>query len=224
MSNHLLNGQRTPIEDNMRRDTRNWSNTIFVSASYKSLKLTYNGQIISSQKSRSQSTGTLGSFTNEYKMLSPVNYQNIAMRYSAPLGMTLGGDYTLYSENRSQSLFKGADYLIGSDNRQRINRYHAYIDRERDIDKWQLNYGAEYQHSADNSSQIYASSAKPDFDDTYREDVAGFYIGAQRSFDWGLSFNASAKGEYYHSKYQHNWNFIPQLGATYVGSPKASSS
>ena len=221
LSNHLLNGQSTSIEDNMRRNTRNWSNTIFASASYKSLKLTYNSQIISNQKSCSHSSGTLGSFTNEYKMLSPVNYQNIALRYSAPFGVTVGGDYTLYSENRSQSLFKGADYLLGSDNRQRINRYHAYIDRERDIDKWQLNYGAEYQHSADNSSQIYVSSAKPDFDDMYREDVASFYIGSQHSFDWGLSFNASAKGEYYHSKYQHNWNFIPQLGATYVGSPKS---
>lgn len=77
LSNHLLNGQSTSIEDNMRRNTRNWSNTIFASASYKSLKLTYNSQIISNQKSCSHSSGTLGSFTNEYKMLSPVNNQNI---------------------------------------------------------------------------------------------------------------------------------------------------
>ena len=45
-SNHLLNGQRKMIEDDMRRITRNWSNTIFASASYKTLKLTYNGQIV----------------------------------------------------------------------------------------------------------------------------------------------------------------------------------
>ena len=40
-----------------------------------------------------------------------------------------GGDYTLYSENRSQSLFKDADYILGSESRQDINRWHVYIDQ-----------------------------------------------------------------------------------------------
>lgn len=220
-SNHLFNGQRTMIEDNMRRISQNWSNTIFVSAAWRTLKLTYNGQIISDSKSRSLSAGTLGSFANVYKMLSPVSYHNIALRYVAPFGMTVGGDYTRYSENRSQSLFKGADYLFGSDNKQDINRYHVYLDQEHHIGKWQLNYGVEYQRAEDNSSQQYDSSDNPDFDDRLNEDVAGIYVGTQRSFDWGLSFNISAKGEYYHSKYQHNWNFIPQLGATYYKTPKS---
>lgn len=220
-SNHLFNGQRTMIEDNMRRISQNWSNTIFVSAAWKTLKLTYNGQIISDSKSRSLSAGTLGSFANVYKMLSPVSYHNIALRYVAPFGMTVGGDYTCYSENRSQSLFKGIDYLFGSDNKQDINRYHVYLDQEHHIGKWQLNYGVEYQRAEDNSSQQYDSSDNPDFDDRLNEDVAGIYVGTQRSFDWGLSFNISAKGEYYHSKYQHNWNFIPQLGATYYKTPKS---
>ena len=209
------------IEDDMRRISHNWSNTIFASAAWKTLKLTYNGQIISDSKSRALSSGTLGNYTNAYKMLSPVGYHNVALRYTAPFGMTVGGDYTRYSENRSQSLFKDADYLLGSENRQVIDRWHVYIDQQHQFGKWQLNYGAEYQHSKDHSLQHYALSDNPDFDDILNEDVASFYVGTQRSFDWGLSFNASAKGEYYHNKYQHNWNFIPQLGATYVGSPKS---
>ena len=51
--------------------------------------------------------------------------------------------------------------------------------------------------------------------------MADAYVGLQRSFDWGLSFNVSAKGEYYHNDYHHNWNFIPQLGATYYKTPKS---
>lgn len=219
-SNHLYNGKRTMIKDNMRRIGQNWSNSIFASASWKTLKLTYNGQIISDSKSRALSSGTLGNYTNAYKMLSPVGYHNIALRYSAPFGMTVGGDYTHYYENRSQSLFKEDDYLLGSENRQEINRWHVYIDRQHQIGKWQLNYGTEYQHSRDHSSQHYALSGFPDFDDILNEDVASAYVGTQRSFDWGLSFNVSAKGEYYRSKYQHNWNFIPQLGATYYKTPK----
>lgn len=220
-SNHLYDGKRTMVEDDMRRIGQNWSNTIFASASWKTLKLTYNCQIILDSKSRGLSSGTLGNYKNAYKMLSPVGYHNIAIRYTAPFGMTVGGDYTRYSENRSQSLFKDADYMFGSENRQEIDRWHLYIDRQHRIGKWQLNYGAEYQHARDNSSQHYALSSNSDFDDILNEDVANFYIGTQRSFDWGLSFNASAKGEYYHNKYQHNWNFIPQVGATYYKTAKS---
>ena len=221
-SNHLHSGERTLIEDDMRRISQNWSNTIFASASWKTLNITYNGQLISDSKSWGLSSGTLGNYTNAYKMLSPVGYHNIALRYTAPCGTTIGGDYTAYSENRSQSLFKDTDYLLGSENRQSINRCHIYIDQQHQIGKWQLNYGAEYQHSRDHSSQSYADlSDNPDFDDILTEDVAGFYAGTQRTFDPGLSFNLSAKGEYYHNKYQHNWNFIPQFGATYYTTPKS---
>lgn len=221
-SNHLYDGRRTVIEDDMRRIGKNWSNTIFASASWKTLKLTYNGQITSDSKSWGLSSGTLGNYTNAYNMLSPVGYHNVALLYRAPFGMTVGGDYTRYSENRSQSLFKDADYLLGSENRQEINRWHVYLDQQHQIDKWQLNYGVEYQHSKDHSSQHYGVlSGNPGFDDILSENVASFYAGTQRSFDWGLSFNVSAKGEYYHNKYQHNWNFIPQLGATYYKTPKS---
>ncbi len=221
-SNHLLNGERTMIEDDMRHIGQNWRNTIFASAAWKTLKLTYNGQIVSDSKSWSLSSGTLGDFTNAYNMLSPVGYHNIALRYTAPFGMTVGGDYTRYSENRSQSLFRDSDYLLGSENRQDINRWHVYVDQQHQLGQWQLNYGAEYQYSKDHSSQHYGVlSDNPDFDDIINEDVASLYVGTQRSFDWGLSFNASAKGEYYHNKYQHNWNVIPQLGATYYKTPKS---
>lgn len=220
-SNHLYYGKRTMIEDDMRRISQNWNNTIYASMSWKSLELTYNGQITSDSKSWSLSSGTLGNFTNAYNMLSPVNYHNIAVRYRAPFGMTVGGDYTNYYENRSQSLLKDTDFLLGSENRQEINRWHAHIDQQHQLDRWQLNYGVEYQYSEDHSSQHYGIHYNPDFDDYLNEDVASFYVGTQGSFDWGLSLNVSAKGEYFHNQYQHNWNFIPQLGATYYKTPKS---
>lgn len=221
-SNHLYDGKRTMIEDDMRRIGQNWNNTIFASSTWKTIKLTYNGQITSDSKSLGLSSGTLGNYTNTYNMLSPVVYHNIALRYTAPFGMTVGGDYTCYSENRSQSLFKETDYLFGSENRQEIDRWHVYIDQQHQFGKWQLNYGTEYKHSKDHSSQHYSLSDNPDFDNILNEDVASLYVGTQRSFDWGLSFNVSAKGEYYHNnKYQNNRNFIPQVGATYYKTPKS---
>ena len=221
-SNHLFQGNRTTIEDNMRTISENWTNTIYASTSYKNFRLTYNGQITSSAKGWSLSDGTLGSFTNNYTYDGPINYHSVAMRYSAPFGLTVGGDYTYYGEKRDQSLFQGSDYLLGALNKQDINRWHIYLDQQHLIDKWQLNYGIEYQRGNDGSSQItYPTDESEGFSGSISEDVADAYVGLQRSFDWGLSFNMSAKGEYYHNDYQHNWNFIPQLGATYYKTPKS---
>ncbi len=221
-SNHLFKGERTMIEDDMRRISENWSNTIYASATYKRFRLTYNGQITSSAKGWSLSDGTLGSFTNNYLYDGPINYHNIAIRYASPFGLTAGGDYTFYGEDRDQSLFQGNEYILGEVNKQTINRWHIYLDQQHQLGRWQLNYGLEYQRADDSSSQVgYPAEDSVGFSGTTSEDVAHAYIGLQRSFDWGLSFNVSAKGEYYHTSYQHNWNFIPQLGATYYKTPKS---
>ncbi|MCM1490437.1 MAG: TonB-dependent receptor [Muribaculum sp.] len=220
-SNHLYDGKQTMIEDNMRRISENWANTIYAATSYKNLRVTYNGHITSKAMGWSLSSGTLGDFTNSYTSDGPINYQNVALRYSAPFGLTVGGDYTYYGEKRNQSLTQGSDYLFGSLNKQDINRWHVYADQQHRLGKWQLNYGLEYQHSDDRSSQVNYPDDDGGFSGNSKEDVADAYVGLQRSFDWGLSFNVSAKGEYFHNDYQHNWNFIPQLGATYYKTPKS---
>lgn len=221
-SNHLFEEQRTIIKDDMRRISESWSNTIYAAATYKRLRLIYNGHITSLAKGWSLSNGTLGNFTNNYNYDGPINYHNIALRYSAPFGLTIGGDYTYYGEDRSQSLFQGNDYILGELNKQDINRGHFYVDQQHQFSKWQLNYGVEYQHANDYSSQV--TNRTEDFEGfsgRTKEDVADAYIGLQRSFEWGLSFNVSAKGEYYRNSFQNNWNFMPQLGATYYKTPKS---
>ena len=220
-SNHLLDGERKMIEDDMRQIGKSITNSVFASVAYRTLKLTYNGQINSASNNESFSSGTFGEFVNRYTFLSPPAYHNIALRYVAPFGLTVGGDYTLYRENREQLLSKNGDNILNSINRQSINRYHAYVDREHQIGEWQINYGVEYQHSDDHSCQNYTFPQINGFDDVLREDVADAYVGTQGSFECGLSFNASIKAEYFHNDYQHNWNFIPQVGTTYYKTPKS---
>lgn len=220
-SNHLVNGNRTMIEDDMRQTGSNLSNVIYASASYKGIKATYNGQITADSHNESFSTGTLGSYTNQYSFLSPTSYHNISIRYASPFGLTAGADYTSYSEDREQKLAKDATTLVRAFNRQTINRFHTHVDMEHQSGRWQINYGLEYQHSDDHSRQSYIHPQQEGFDDVLKEDVAEAYIGMQASFDCGLSFTASAKGEYFHNDYQHNWNFIPQLSATYYKTPKS---
>ena len=101
---------------------------------------------------------------------------------------------------------------MSSENCQDIGRYHAYIDMEHTAGNWMIGYGVDYQHSADKSRQTYFFPAQPGFDNALREDVASAYAGTQTSFEWGLSFNASVKAEYFHNNYRHNWNVVPQFG------------
>lgn len=218
-SNHLINGDRIPVDDDMRQISENLSNIIYAAASFKKLKVSYNGQITSGISNRSLSNGTFGTFSNKVNGLAPTAFHNIAMRYAAPFGLTAGADYTNYRENRSQNLFKDDTEQVYSENLQHIARYHAYIDQEHTSGDWTFGYGADYQHSDDKSRQIYTMPAQPGFDNKLREDVGSFYIASQASFTWGLSFNASVKGEYFHNDYQHNWNVVPQLGATFYKTP-----
>lgn len=220
-SNHLVDGDRKIIEDDMRQKGKSITNSIFASVAYKALKLTYNGQINSGSNNESLSTGTFGEFVNRYSFLSPPQYHSVALRYVVPFGLTVGGDYTSYKEYREQLLSKNGDDMLNSINRQTISRYHAYVDQEHQIGSWQINYGVEYQHSDDHSRQGYIFPQINGFDDVLREDVADAYMGVQGSFEWGLSFNASAKAEYFHNDYRHSWNFVPQLGATYYKTPKS---
>lgn len=220
-SNHFLDGIHHPIEDDMRQIGRAWNNTIYAAASYKKFKLSYNGQITSDIRNESLSSGTFGDFRNIYKGVSPTSYHNIAVRYESPFGLAVGGDYTFYHENRCQNLFKGSIEQINSENRQRINRWHGYLDQEHTLGVWTIGYGVDYKHADDKSSQSYKFPENSGFDNTLREDVAGVYISTQASFPWGLSFNASVNAEYFHNDYQHNWNIIPQLGATFYRTPKS---
>lgn len=220
-SNHLVNGQRTMIEDDMRQTGYNLSNLIYASIAYKPFRITYNGQITSDSHNNSLSTGTFGRYINRYSYLSPTGYHNISLRYTSTFGLTAGADYTSYSEDREQKLTKDATTLVRAFNRQTIERYHTYINMEHQSGRWQINYGLEYQHSDDHSRQSYILPSQEGFNDVLKEDVADAYIGLQASFDSGLSFSASAKGEYFHNDLQHNWNFIPQLGVTYYKTPKS---
>ena len=200
---------------------KNLSNVIHASASYKKIKLTYNGQIVSNARATSISKGTFGEYINRYDYTEPTNYHNISLIYKAPFGLSFGGDFSIYKEKRSQNLFKIDEVIVDANSDQSITKYHAYIDQEHQLKKWKLNYGFEYQHSNDRSNQTYYYPPQLGFDNTLKEDVADAYVGVQNSFDFGLSFNASAKGEYFHNNYLHNWNIIPQVGVTYYKTPKS---
>ncbi|MDE5554823.1 MAG: outer membrane beta-barrel protein, partial [Muribaculaceae bacterium] len=220
-SNHLVGDDRHLIDDDMRQIGTNILNTVYASTTFKGLKLTYNGQITSDSKAKSLSSGTFGNYHNNYEYLKPINFHNIAARYKSTFGMEVGGDFTCYNEKRNQNLCKDSEQLVDALTRQQIGKYHVYIDQEHTIIDWTLSYGADYQHSDDKSSQTYILPELNGFNEKTSEDVANVYLALQHSFAWGLSFSASATGEYFHNRSQSKFNFIPQIGATFYRTPKS---
>ncbi|WP_289191265.1 outer membrane beta-barrel family protein [Xylanibacter rodentium] len=227
-SNHLYDGTRTMIEEDNRRIGRNLSNLIYASAAYNfsqrsKISVVYNGQITSSISGKSITTGTLGSTVNDSRYGAPITYHNFAVNYTAPFGLSIGGDYTNYGENRTQHLYSLPSYqeLVTTTNVQSVNRIHFYIDQTHNLGGVELNYGAEYRHACDNSRQTYQLPAQMGFDNNLKEDIADVYIGMQHSFRCGLSLSANAGIEYYRNGDGHSWNFIPSLGGTYYKTPKS---
>lgn len=214
-SNHPFGDRRVMIENESRGTSRALRNSIYASAAWKALKVTYNGQILSGVSKQSRTTGTSGDFNNDYSYDKPIGFHNIAVRYAAPFGLTVGVDYTRYSERRRQVLSAAGEPLLSSLSSQAVNRYHLYVDNQHQTGAWQLNYGVEYQQSDDSSWQAYAGESNKGFSGTAHEYVADAYVGTAAAFDMGLSFNLSLKGEYYRSAYTSNWNCMPQLSATY---------
>lgn len=218
-SSHLLDGTRHKIDDDMRQIGQDWTNVLHAAVAYKELKLSYDTQVASHINNRSVSSGTFGDFVNYHKGVSPSSYNSVAVRYSSPQGLTLGGEYTNYYEHRSQNLLKGAHEQLRAENRQNINRFHAYADKEHVLGNWTVGYGLDYLHSDDKSCQAYIFPVRPGFDNTLREDVGSAYVATAASLPWGLSFNASVKAEYFHNDRRNDWNIVPQLGATYYKTP-----
>ncbi len=219
-SNHLIpDGTRQLIDDNMTQINRNTANTLYASAAYKKLKLSYNGQFTSDGESDSHSFGTLGTYTNFARYTKAPAYNSLTARYEAPFGLAMGGSYTHYSEGRRQNLMRGTEQRVDASTSQNINRYHVYADQTLEINKWNLSFGLEYQHSNDHSRQTYVLPESQGFDSRLREDVASGYVGLQGSLCKGLSLSTSLKEQYFHNDFTHRWNFIPQLGMTYYTTP-----
>lgn len=225
-SNHLVDGTRHLIEEDNSRISRKLSNLIYASAAYSfskksNLKLTYNGQFTSRSKNLSHTTGTLGQSLNTSTYQSPISFHYAAIRYTTPFGLAAGGEFSHYSERRHQylqSLSPDAPVMDAS-NRQRVSRTHVYADMTHQINGLSINYGSEYTTASDHSRQSFLLPENPGFNSTLNEKTVQVYAGMQGSFPFGLSLAASLAGEYYHNASVHNWDFVPQLGATYYRTP-----
>lgn len=227
-SEHRLSGQVYDVDQEDRQKTRGLKNTLYAGIGYKvsdnsNLQLTYNAQITTGVKSDNLTYGTLGDYVSLNRFNSPRAFHNIGLVYSTAEGIKLGAEYTSYNEERRQTMMNTAqDDAVLSDQRlhQGVDNLRLYADLMSKISKgWSLSYGAEYRYADDHSRQVNFLTASDVFDDELTENTADAYVGVEGKFSFGLSLNASVKGEYYRVNKEERWNVFPQLGLTYYKIP-----
>lgn len=223
-SNHTIGSQLYPIREEDHQQSKNLHNSLYLSTAYKisdnsDLRLTYNMQYTTGVDDTNLSSGTFGDFTTTYS--SPRKLHNVGIVYNSSFGMKIGGDYTFFDENNRQSMISTTDRseLIKATSSQRINKTRFYIDQSHKINNWGLNYGLEYRYANDDSRQTYTLPDNDGFAGKLIEQTFDAYVGTEHNFPFGLSFNASLKGEYYKVLDDTHFSVIPQLSMTYYKTP-----
>ncbi|MBD5266225.1 MAG: outer membrane beta-barrel protein [Bacteroides sp.] len=227
ISRHTIEGITHDISEQNRRTSSSLKNLLHSGITYKlprnaTLQLVYNTHITGNIHSVNHTTGNLGDFTNKGSNEHPSQFHDISAAYKSD-SWEFHLDFTHYNQTSHQQLYDHNldETTVDAINRQRINRWHLYIDRTRKFGNWEFNYGADYRYANDRSRQGYTIPDRDGFNTKINEHTANIYVGTETRFDCGLSLTASVAGEYYNYDHQHNWNLIPQFGMTYYRTPKS---
>ncbi|MDD7317806.1 MAG: outer membrane beta-barrel family protein [Prevotella sp.] len=186
------------------------------------LGIVYNGEYGSKKVNQSMSGNVLGSMNIRHKTW----LHNLAIDYQTAFGLKTGAEMTYYDNPEEQFLNSklptGAlNYHVN--NEQRVNRLKFFISQEHALkDNLNINYGAIYTSSTNNSRQEYRSLTSttghsPTSSYTRQsEDVVNVYAGFGMNCGKKLMLDASLAAEYYHSRNWNRWNIYPTLNITYL--------
>lgn len=188
----------------------------------------YTSQITPWTHSLVTSNGSYSDSRNRKEYDRPVQMHNIALNYQSGFGLSVGGDYTYYTNHTMQHYEEnavGLEDAFNSLSKQDINRLSVYADQSHQLgNDWGLNYGAKFNYALDNSSQQYFSLTGEDMTSSdskanSREYTYNVYAGFDKSFSEELSLSLSLAGEYYKFKDYDEWSIFPSMELTYRPNP-----
>lgn len=157
------------------------------------------------------------------------NLQNIKLDYNTSSGFNAGAEFTFYKSPGTQNLYSilNNDTIHARyDDKQRINKWRLYITKEQGLkNNWNLNYGAHYTTSVDNSFQYYYDVENNIYDpdksmkSRRKEYTVNGFAGFSKSFNEKLSMDASFAAELYHTDIWNEWMFYPTINVNYIPAP-----
>ena len=227
----LSDGSVHPMNTNEVGHSRSHTHSFRIGTDYNiakdhQLSFVYNGNY-STYHNRVNITGSQVSRTTNG---STDWMHNGRLDYRTPFGLKAGAELTYYRSPSNQLLHsrlqdEQLDFL--TEDCQRINRWKFFLAQEHSLKHgWQLNYGAVYTTSLDNSYQYYfdpetgqpltASDALNDMKSRRREQTLNMYAGFSKSFGQKLSLDASLAVEHYKTTAWNQWDWYPTVNLTYI--------
>ena len=158
---------------------------------------------------------------------------NGRLDYRTPFGLKAGAELTYYrspSDQLLHSRMQDEELDFYTEDCQRINRWKFFLAQEHSLGKgWDLNYGAIYTTSIDNSYQYYydpetgeqltSSDALSNMKSRRREQTWNIYAGFSKSFGDKLALDASLAVEHYKTPVWNQWDWYPIVNLNYMPSP-----
>lgn len=233
ISNHLYNETIYSITQNDWHKTTKPSHNVRIGNDYyfnqdSKISIAYTGQLVPWSHSDARSKGTYSESYNQRKYDRPLQMHNAALNYASGFGLSVGGDYTYYSNHSTQHYKEnmvGKEDAFNTTSKQDINRVSAYADQNHALGgSWGLSYGAKFAYASDESSQQYLSlvgndMAGLDSKSKGNEYTYDLYAGFEKDFSERLSTSFSLTGEYYEFNKYNEWSIFPAMEVTYVSAP-----
>jgi hypothetical protein len=191
------------------------------------LNFTYTSQLITGKESKERSDGTFSNSTTLKENIKPIQMHNLLLNYTTSFGLKTGMEYTRYQDQTNQHFQeynKEKENNFITNSKQKIDKYRMFADHTHTVGSWNINYGAQYIHATDQSSQLYHSLINQNLsamniDSELKEYTANAYIGFQNNFGDKLSLSASLTEEYYKFAGAKEWTLFPALQASYSIAP-----
>lgn len=226
-SRHTLKGKVHDIRENQQIRSTCWNHQLTGAFEYNfsdrhTLQLAYTGSYTPDQYNNSHATGNFQtSHTDKY---IDTRMHNVSVQYHTGFGLKIGGDYTRYTADNTQTL--QADYQDGAESSfamtggQQIDRYAVYADQGHALaNGWNVGYGASYRLAKDHDFQIYKEVAGSmpivDTNSDLDEHTANVYVSLGKNYASGTSLSVSATGEYYTIGKYRKWSVYPGASLTY---------
>lgn len=153
------------IRQDERLSSRYWAHQVRGSLDYQlrpksSISVAYTGSFVPDGDNLSLAHGNFQQSDLHKQMQSAMH--NVALRYEAPFGLKVGGDFTRYTADNDQLM--QVDWTDGRTSSsytltggQRISSYSLYADQQHRLGpkQWTLGYGASYRWVSDHDFQTY---------------------------------------------------------------------
>lgn len=228
---HTLGEQRYDIRQEESIMGQGWSHSFRAAFEYAPedrgrLSAAYTASFTPDSRGLSLSQGTYVDSRSE--TAGDKSLHNVALRYSSPMGLDIGVDYTHYDNPEHSSLHN--DYATMQDTSfdiasgQRTDRLNATLDHSHTFDSgWQLTAGTAFGFSTSHDWQHYTvlegEPVTADTDARLDEYTGNIYAGIGRQFG-RMGFSLSLAGEYYRLGTYENWSLYPQASLNWMPSER----